>query len=79
MVFFFQEEISGVLGSSWLDVQRLFALPPLLGSGSGLFFFFVGHTLEKYGEKKMKNQTNIHVTFMLCICYYYSWRLSRLS
>lgn len=55
MFFFFQEEISGVLGSSWLDVQRLFALPPLLGSGSGLLFF-VGYTLEKYGENQMENR-----------------------
>lgn len=79
MVFFSQEEISGVLGSSWLDVQCrdiFYSPPPLLGSGSGLFPFLLGISWKNMGEIKWENQPNIHVIIdVLRICYYYLGRI----
>lgn len=56
------DEISGELGSSWLDVQRLSDLPPLLGSGSRLFGFCWGKNV-----RKNKFDQNKYV-----ICYYFA-------
>jgi hypothetical protein len=57
---FFYQEISGVLGSSCLDVQRLFA-PPYWD----LAFVFVGHW-KNIGKTKSPINQEIFV-----ICYYY--------
>lgn len=53
------------------SVSLLFPPPPLLGSGSGLFFSCWAYPGKIWGKIKRK----IKPIFMLCICYHYSWRV----